>query len=290
MEQYVDLHLHSRYSDGVLSPAELVRLAAEKGLRAIALADHDSVDGIDEALAEGARLGVEVIPAVELSVAFRGYRDVHLLGYLIDHRDPAFTAMLADFRRTREERGRAIIGRINARLAHENKGSITHEEVLALAAGAMGRPHIARVLVAKGFARNVQDAFVRYLGPCNVPKFYIPMAEALGEVKRIKGVAVLAHPSSVSENRATLKIVIKELAAMGLDGLEVFNNMADNDDTGFFANLAGRLGLAVTGGSDYHGFEEDVEMGSGRGGLAVDYRLVEALKNKRDRGGSQMIR
>ena len=96
MEKYVDLHLHSHYSDGLRPPGELVRMAAEKGVRAIALTDHDSVDGIDEALAAGKRLGVEVIPAVELSVAFRGYRDVHLLGYLIDHRDQAFAASLAD--------------------------------------------------------------------------------------------------------------------------------------------------------------------------------------------------
>lgn len=286
MEGNVDLHVHSRYSDGVHTPAELVQMAAEKGLKALALADHDSVDGIDEALEAGALYGVEVIPAVELSVSFRRYHDVHLLGYYIEHRDPAFTAMLTGFRTARKERGRAIIERINARLSHENRGSIRHDEVLAMAGGAVGRPHIGRVLISKGFARDMQDAFTRYLGPCNVPKSYIPMADALAEVKRIKGVAVLAHPSSISPDRPTLKRVIEELASLGLDGLEAFNNMCCNDDLVFFENLARRLGLTTTGGSDYHGFEDDVELGCGRGGLAVDYCCVDGLKELRSgRGG-----
>jgi predicted metal-dependent phosphoesterase TrpH len=277
MEKYVDLHLHSRHSDGVRSPAELVQMAAEKRLKAVAITDHDSVDGVDEAMEEGSRLGVEVIPAVELSVAYRGYRDVHLLGYFIDHRDLAFTAMLSELCKSRAERGRAITDRINARLSREQKGSISHEEVLAVAGGAVGRPHIARVLVEKGFARSIEDAFNRYLGPCNVPKFYLSMTDALAEVKRIGGVTVLAHPPAVSDDRSTLKNVIRELAAMGLDGLEVFSNMCD-DDMIFFENLAKQLGLVITGGSDYHGFENDVEIGLGRGGLAVAYRWVTELK------------
>ena len=281
MEEYVDLHLHSNYSDGVRSPAELVRKAAERGLKAIAITDHDSIDGIDEALEEGSRLGVEVIPGVELSVAFRGFNDVHLLGYCIDHRDRAFASMLTEFRKSRAERGLAITDRINARLSREKKGCISHEEVLAAAGGAVGRPHIARLLIAKGFARNMEDAFNRYLGPCNVPKFYLPMSEALTEVQRIGGVTVLAHPPAISNDRSTLKDVIRELASMGLDGLEVFSNMCYDDDMIFFENLAAQLGLVMTGGSDYHGFEDDVEIGLGRGGLAVAYRCVEALKKVR---------
>jgi predicted metal-dependent phosphoesterase TrpH len=145
----------------------------------------------------------------------------------------------------------------------------------------VGRPHIAQVLIGKGFARDMQDAFTRFLGPCNVPKQYIPMTEALAEVKRIKGVAVLAHPPSISPDRPTLRSVITELAAMGLDGIEVFNNMCYNDDMMFFENLSVRLGLAITGGSDYHGFEDDLEMGLGRGGLAVAYHRVQVLKDLR---------
>jgi predicted metal-dependent phosphoesterase TrpH len=276
--------MHSRHSDGIHTPAELVELAAEKGLRAIAITDHDSVEGVDEALVAGDRLGVEVIPAVELSVEFLRYHDVHLLGYYIDHRDTAFREKLAEFRSRRDVRGRAIIDRVNAKLSREKLGSISPEEVLATAEGALGRPHIARILIDKGFARDMPDAFKRYLNPCNVPKLYFPMAEALAEISRIGGVSVLAHPQSITEERWALRTVIQELAAMGLDGLEVFNNMCYKDDMIFFEGIAEKLGLAMTGGSDFHGFEDDIEVGIGRGGLAVAYRWVDALKRLRKTG------
>ncbi len=272
---FVDLHIHSSCSDGLLSPAELVRMAANNGLKAIALTDHDSVDGVDEALVEGERMGIEVIPGVELSVSFHGYRDVHLLGYFIDHHDPAFAAMLGEFRKTRVERGRAIIDRINARLVREKRRKIDYEEVKAVAGGTIGRPHIARVLMAKGYVSGMQDAFDRYLEPCYVPKYQIPMAEALAEVQRIGGVAVLAHPPSITADRATLAGMIGELAGMGLDGLEVFANMCYKVDIKFFNDLAERLGLVITGGSDYHGLEDDTGLG---GKVPIPYGLVETLR------------
>jgi 3',5'-nucleoside bisphosphate phosphatase len=278
MERYVDLHVHSLHSDGIHTPAELVEMAAKSGLRAIALADHDSVAGIDEALHAGKRHGVEVIPAVELSVEFKKYHDIHLLGYFIDHRDSAFQEKLALFRARRDERGRAIIDRINARLSHEGRGVISYQEVLALAKGALGRPHIAQVMVARGLVRNVQEAFDRYVVPCNVPKLYFPMAEALSEIRRLQGVAVLAHPTTITDNRTLLKGVLTELAAIGLEGIEVYNNCCFKDDMIFLESLARSLGLLKTGGSDFHGFEGDVEIGSGRGGLAVAYCWVEAMK------------
>jgi len=279
MEKYVDLHIHSRYSDGLQPPSELVRMAAEKELRAIAIADHDSVEGIDEAMEAGERLGVEIIPAVELSVSYGGYRDVHLLGYLIDHRDPRFVAMLKEFRISRDDRGRAILDRINARLSWEKKGSIAYEEVLEIAGGAVGRPHIARVMIAKGFSRSIEDAFNRYLGPCNVPKLHLSVADAVEEVKRIGGVAVLAHPSSISDNRNTLKDIITALSELGLEGIEVYSNMCYKEDIIYFNNLARQLGLLVTGGSDYHGFDENEEIGIVRGGVRVPYDRLQKLKN-----------
>ncbi len=281
MERYVDMHVHSLHSDGIHTPAELVEMAAKSGLQAIALADHDSVAGIDEAQQAGKLHGVEVIPAVELSVEFRGYHDIHLLGYFIDHRDSAFQEKLALFRARRDERGRAIIDRINARLSHEGRGLISYQEVLALAKGALGRPHIAQVMVARGLVRNVQEAFDRYVVPCNVPKLYFPMAEALAEIRRMQGVAVLAHPTTITDNRTLLKGVLTELAARGLEGIEVYNNICYKDDMIFLESLARSLGLLKTGGSDFHGFEGDVEIGSGRGGLAVAYHWVEDMKKLR---------
>jgi hypothetical protein len=281
MTRCVDLHVHSIYSDGTLSPVELVKMAAERSLAAIAIADHDSVDGIDEALEAGARLGVEVVPAVELSVEFRSYEDIHLLGYWINHRDSDFREKLVKFRRRRDDRGQAIIERINAKLARERKRRISYEEVVAMADGALGRPHIARVLIEHGHVPNVAEAFKRYLEPCNVPKLYFPMAEALAEVRRIGGVSVLAHPTSISEDRTVLRGLVHEFTELGLDGLEAFNNMCYADDMLYLEELARENRLTLTGGSDFHGFEDDVEMGIGRGGLAVQYRWVEALKKLR---------
>lgn len=282
MKNLVDLHLHSNYSDGVRTPTELVNMAKELGLRAIALADHDTVDGIDEALAAGAACGLEVLPALEFSVAFGSYRDVHLLGYLLDHHDPALLDMLKDFRDKREARGEAIVGRINEKLISEGKDTISSAEAAALAGGALGRPHIAQVLMSKGYAHDMQDAFVRYLLPCDVPKRYFPVEEALATVKRLGGVAVLAHPTTITNERDTLTGIIDQLAALGLSGLEVFNNVCSENESAFLRGYAEKKGMIWTGGSDYHGIEEGISMGIGRGSMSVPYSCVEDLKRVRE--------
>jgi predicted metal-dependent phosphoesterase TrpH len=288
----MDLHVHTFYSDGVHAPSDVVAMAAEKGLTAIAIADHDSISGVDEALAAGQRHGVEVVPAVELSIGFRNFHDVHLLGYYIDHRDSSFSERLAEFRRARDLRGKAIIDKINDKLAGERKSPISYDEILEGARGSLSRLHIARALVTGGMARHAQDAFLRYLHPCDVPKRYFPLEEALAEIRRLHGVAVLAHPQSISEDRRVLVALIRELKEMGLDGIEVFNNLCYKDDMIFLECLCRDLDLAMTGGSDFHGNEDDVEIGTGRGGLAVAYRLLDRLKeiaSGRGRGSSDVL-
>jgi predicted metal-dependent phosphoesterase TrpH len=279
MERYMDLHIHTLHSDGIRSPTEIVEMASEKGLKAIAIADHDSVSGVGEALAAGKRLGIEVVPAVELSIEYKDFHDVHLLGYFIDYRDREFSSMLQKFRQTRDTRGKAIVEKINAKLSVERKIHISLDEVIDMAQGSLSRLHIARLLVDRGIARHVQDAFTRYLQPCDVPKRYFAMRDALDEIRRLKGVSVLAHPSSISDDRRILASLIRELAGMGLDGLEVFNNLCYKDDMIFFEELCRELGLVMTGGSDYHGYEDDVDIGIGRGGLAVAYHLLNPLKH-----------
>lgn len=281
MNGLIDLHLHSTFSDGVRTPAELVAMACGLGLSAIALADHDAVDGIDEALEAGKACNLEVLPALELSVAFGPYRDVHLLGYLIDHRDPELLETLREFRDKRERRSEAIVDKINEKLALEGRAPIDSQEAAALAGGALGRPHIAQVLVAKGYAANMQDAFVRYLIPCDVPKRYFPVDEAFATIRRLGGVAVLAHPTSITQDRSTLTGVLDELCAMGLQGVEAFNNICNDQDSAWLRYYAEKKGLVWTGGSDYHGIEEGIMMGSGRGSMAVPYSCVEELKRCR---------
>jgi len=278
MKNLVDLHIHSTFSDGVRTPTELVDMACNLGLRAIAIADHDAVEGIDEALAAGAARGLEVLPALEFSVAFASYSDVHLLGYLLDHRDPGLIATLGDFRDKRETRSEAIVEKINEKLKFEGRGPISSAEAAALAGGAIGRPHIAQVLLSKGYVSGMQDAFVRYLVPCDVPKRYFPVAEALETIRRLGGVAVLAHPTSITNERGLLVEVIDELCDLGLDGLEAYNNICNEQESAFLRRHAEQKGLVWTGGSDYHGIEEGITMGSGRGSMAVPYSCVEELK------------
>ena len=278
--QYIDLHLHSTCSDGAFSSAELVERAGKTGLTAIAIADHDSVAGIAEAVATGGTHGIEVIPAVELSVQFGAWQDVHLLGYGLDYTDRGFLERLNGFRQRRERRNEEILERVNERLVQEGRSGLELSQVLAYARDAIGRPHIARALLDKGYVNSVEDAFQRYLVPCNVPKAYWPINDAIAGIRRVAGAAVLAHPTTISNDRGVLRQAIKELADIGLDGIEAFNNLAQPDEMEYLRRLAGELGLLVTGGSDFHGIEEGLEMGKGRGGMRFSADLLAPLKKR----------
>lgn len=281
MHNLIDLHIHSNCSDGLHTPSELAKLACESGLTAIAITDHDSTDGIDEAIRYASLCSLTVVPAVELSVEYKGYHDVHLLGYWIDHRDPVFLDKLKLFRDRRETRGLRIIEKINMKLLEEGRGLLESEKVLSKTGGALGRPHIARELIAAGYAETMQDAFNKYLLPCNVPKEYFNFNDALSEVKRIGGVAVLAHPQSITRNRLELTTIIRDMAGNGLDGIEAYNTMGIDDDPQFLKRMAESLGLIVTGGSDFHGENDGVSIGKGRGNLLITDDLLRDLEKRR---------
>jgi len=273
----IDLHIHSNYSDGAFTPAELVALAAHQNVTVIAIADHDSVAGIEEATTAGADAGVEVLPAVELSVQFKEWSDVHLLGYGIDWRDDTFLDNLNRFRLRREGRNEEILERVNESLSTEGRNTIPLESVLAFARDVIGRPHIARALLELGYVDSVEDAFRRYLVPCNVPKIYWPMAEAIAEIHRIGGVAVLAHPTSIIKDMTQLGPIIADLQKSGLDGIEVYNNMGWPLEIEFLRRTALDCGLLATAGSDFHGIEEGLEIGKGREGIRFDSALLAPL-------------
>lgn len=275
---FIDLHIHSNCSDGAFSPTELLQRASREGLTAVAIADHDSVAGIAEGVTAGMACGVEVIPAVELSVQFKSWQDVHLLGYGVEWTDTLFLQKLNSFRERREHRNEEILERVNEMLAEEGLTAIGLSEVLVFARDAIGRPHIARALLERGYVSNIEDAFKRYLVPCNVPKYYWPIQDAIQEIRRLGGIAILAHPTTVSSDRQVLRDVITELSESGLDGIEVFNNMAQPDEMEFLRRLADELGLLVTGGSDYHGIEEGLQMGRGRGGIRFSEYLLAPLR------------
>jgi predicted metal-dependent phosphoesterase TrpH len=277
---YIDLHIHSNYSDGAFTPEELVQRASAAELAAIAIADHDSVAGVSEGISAGTRNNIDVIPAVELSVQFNTWQDVHLLGYGIDVADLRFLEKLNGFRERREHRNLDILERVNDLLAEEQRLAIDPAEVLIFARDTIGRPHIARALLERGYVITVEEAFRRYLVPCNVPKCYWPIDDAITEIRRTGGVAVLAHPTSVTTDRQELRDLILNLSTLGLDGIEVFNNMAQADEMEFLRRLALESELLVTGGSDFHGIEEGLEMGKGRGGIRFSDTLLAPIRER----------
>jgi len=274
----IDLHIHSSFSDGAFTPSELVTMAKRMDLGVIAIADHDSVAGVGEGIVSGSSLSVKVIPAVELSVQFESWKDVHLLGYGIDHSDPVLLERLNSFRERREQRNSEMLDLLNRLLITEGRAAIDLEEVLVYARDSIGRPHIARALIERGYAENVEDAFRRYLVTCNVPKSYWPIEEAIGEIHRTGGVAILAHPTTITREHPELKRIITHLKSIGLDGIEVINNLVYENEMEFLRRLAIELGLLITGGSDFHGIEDGLEMGKGRGGIRFSETLITPLK------------
>ncbi len=276
---YIDLHLHSTCSDGVHPPEEVLRLAAEAGLAAVSLSDHDNIDGIDAAMAAGQRLGVEVISGVELSVVWESFQDIHLLGYGFDHHHPGLKRSLKEFQDFREKRNELIVGRVNEKLVAEGREPIDFEAVRALAGGTVGRPHIARALMDKGHAGGPEDAFKRYLVPCNVAKRFFPINEAIDLVRQAGGVTVLAHPPFITADRSEFLRLLDAFLALGLDGVEAYNTGATNDEIDWYITEARRRHLIVTGGSDYHGIEgAGIVIGGGRGNLKVPYACLEEIR------------
>lgn len=273
----IDLHIHSSYSDGAYSPSELIILAAKQNVGVLAIADHDSVAGVAAGIEAGRTANISVISAVELSVQFERFQDVHLLGYGINHHDESFLQRLNSFSKRRELRNEEILQKINLLLLTEGRSEISDSEVRTYACGSIGRPHIARVLLDRNYVTNIEDAFRRYLIPCNVPKSYWPIEDAIREIHRIGGVAVLAHPTGICKDLEELHRIISELKEIGLDGLEVFNNMGWPQEIEFLRRLAKDLQLIVTAGSDFHGIEEGLEIGKGREGIRFDSALLAPL-------------
>lgn len=257
-----DLHTHTLHSDGMLTPTALVERAQARGLAALAVTDHDTVSGVAEAQAAGARLGVDVLTGVELS-AEAGGREVHLLGYAFDPTEAALQTHLARVRQDREQRAEAIIERLRTQGL-----SLTMDDVRRQADGAaIGRPHVAAVLVEQGAVATRSEAFDHYLGfhgTAFVTKTLIPAAEAIALVHAAGGLTVLAHPG-----HWTPGLVIQSLIRDGLDGLEIIHPSHDASLTAYYRQLARDFGLVATGGSDYHGFRPGDEENLGRYGLPL---------------------
>ncbi|GAB2702396.1 PHP domain-containing protein [Paenibacillus thermoaerophilus] len=279
MTAYADLHMHSLRSDGMHRPAELPEMAARAGLAAIALTDHDTMAGVEEAAEAGERIGIEVVPGVEISTADGG-QDIHVLGYFVDPSDPLLRARLESQRDVRKARNRLMIEALRA-----HGVDITLEEVAELAARSgksadnLGRPHIADCLVHKGYAAGRADAFDRWIGK-GAPAYVLPPRiapeEAVDWIREAGGAAVLAHPGLYGDEP-----LVERLIAYGLDGIEAYHSDHTPEQERAYAALAERHGLVATAGSDFHG---------SRGGEAVFHgpvghrrTPVDTIKRLRER-------
>ncbi|MFQ5512489.1 MAG: PHP domain-containing protein [Candidatus Krumholzibacteriia bacterium] len=276
----IDLHMHSNFSDGRHAPTQLVEMALDKGLAAISLTDHDSLEGVPEFMEAGREKGVETVPGVELSAEFDG-RDLHILGYGVDPDDSAFQEMLKKFRDTRYKRGIKIVERLNALGV-----SIDPADVLAKAGkGALGRPHIASVLVEKGIVPRVADAFDKYIadgGPAYVPKYKMNPTEAIEHVHAAGGLAFVAHPGIFLDKVEEMD----ELLSRGFDGVEVFHPSHNGTVTEELQSLAERRGLLVSGGSDFHGFNgKHMPIGAVKVPYTVWTTIQKAIASRRGNHG-----
>jgi predicted metal-dependent phosphoesterase TrpH len=275
----IDLHAHSRYSDGSLEPAALVRLAAESGLAALALTDHDTLAGLPEARAAAAAWGVELIPGVEVTARFPG-RAMHVLAYGFDAEEPALLSLLEEVRVGRRERNARILDRLRGLgVPVEPADVVACEE----GGGTMGRPHIARAMVRRGYVPDARTAFACYLkdgGPAYVPAEVVEPEQVIAAVAAAGGVAVVAHPRQLRvASPEAYGALFARLAAAGLAGVEVSHPSHAPEERDLFGRLALEHGLVATGGSDFHGeAKPDIRLGVGDGTISVEYDAWERLR------------
>jgi 3',5'-nucleoside bisphosphate phosphatase len=286
---FVDLHCHSTASDGTFAPADVVRLAQQRNLSALSLTDHDTVGGIEEAAAEAGRLGIDFLPGIEISAEYPHPGTLHVLGYGVDPTRPALRDMTRQLLEGRENRNPKIIAKLQ-----ELSVAITMEEVEreaktaeAAAAGKhkpVGRPHIAAILLRKGYVSSIKQAFDKYLAPGGLAYFdkeRLTPKQALDMVRESGGLPVLAHPVQLrTENDAQLERVVKDLVDLGLAGLEVIHSDHDAPLVEKYTAMADRHGLLKTGGSDFHGTnKKDIELGAARG-RHVPRKFFDELRDR----------
>jgi predicted metal-dependent phosphoesterase TrpH len=275
----IDLHTHSTVSDGSDPPERIPELAAEAGCQAVALTDHDRLDGLDGAAARASDLGVELVPGCEISCEAPG--TMHVLIYFVENGDGPLQIELQRLQEARGDRNRRMLQRLSDQLGLP----ISLEEVEAEAGGSgVGRPHVAAVLVKKGVVGSIQEAFDVWLAkgkPGYVDKVRLHPGDAVRLASAAGGVSVLAHPLSLGQAPDELERTVAELAALGLAGLEAIYGRYDPEERAGLADLAQRHGLVVTGGSDHHGtYKPDLSVGVGRGDLEVPDKALDELRDR----------
>jgi len=269
---FADLHLHTNFSDGTYTPEEMVSQAAKHQLAAIALTDHDTVEGCDRAAAACKALEIEFIPGTELT-AEQAENEIHILGYFLDTTNPKLLSEIAKFQSVRQKRIYEMVARLN-----ELNVPLRAEDVFALAnCRSPGRPHVARALVKAGLCGSLDEAFERFLKkhrPAWVPKAKISALVAIELIHQANGLAVMAHPGL---NRSDE--VIPDLVEAGLDGIECFHTKHSTVVSEHYLEIADKFNLLVTGGSDCHGTSKGKPL---IGTVKLPYQHVEKLKTARN--------
>lgn len=282
----IDLHLHSTASDGSLTPEQIIDRAAERGLRAISITDHDTVSGAETAICLDIPETLKFIPGIEISTAypreFENRGSLHILGYGIKTGHPELRAAMEKQRAERSNRNPKIIEKLN------RTGIPISLEAVCAATGKtdLARPHIAEFLVAHGHAEDIDDAFDRFLGrgkPAYVDKYRIPAEKAIALIRKAGGIAVLAHPCLLLDFLADpvtgVEALVDTLVPFGLGGIEAFYPGQSTALSAYFEQLAYKRGLLVTGGTDFHGkISPDIEMGTGQGDFSVPYEIFRRLR------------
>ncbi|EGB15296.1 PHP domain protein [Pseudodesulfovibrio mercurii] len=277
----IDLHTHTTASDGTLSPTELVELAGETGLDAIAVTDHDTFQGVAEAVEAGKRLGVEVIPGAELSLESpEGAGWIHVVALWVPERADALQKAFDWVIEGRANRNHEIVAKLRSLGVN-----ITYEAVAARAKGTIGRPHFAQELMALGVVSSMDEAFKVWVGDhgrAYVPKRKLTPEQAFPILKDIGATSILAHPFALKLSYPETEKVVRRLMDLGLDGMEVLYSEHSPADTKAFGEMADRLGLLKSGGSDFHGTNKpEIRLGVGRGNLNIPNELLDKMKAAR---------
>ena len=262
-----DLHMHTSFSDGKLSPKELINQALKVGLSIISITDHDNVNGLDEAIEYGERVGIKVIPGVELSTGLMD-KEVHILGYFIDHKSENLLKFLTSLRYARITRLQHMISKLNDMGSRITIDSITADLSEDIS---VGRPHVAKALVKEGFVKTRAEAFMKYIGdgkPAFVKKPVPNAKEAIQLISSIGGLSFVAHPGKMVRGE-----MLDELLKYGLDGVEVIHPSHGREDIEYFSSIASDNFLLVSGGSDFHGIY-DREYGNMGNYVIPSYNIV----------------
>jgi 3',5'-nucleoside bisphosphate phosphatase len=266
----VDLHIHTFHSDGFYSPKEIVLRAKEFGLQAIGITDHDSLEGVKEAIEAGKDVGIEVIPGVEISSDIKG-KEIHILAYYVELENKELERYLAFFREERIKRAERIVRKLN------NLGiPLKIESVFKMAENsAIGRPHIAQALLDNGYVSSFFEAFNKYIGngcPAFESKVYVSPQSAFKIINEAGGLSFVAHPGYISQD------LLKELIEAGVDGIEVFHPSHTYQQTQFYKGIVNEYFMLESGGSDFHGGKREDEKNFGR--VYTTYASIEAMQKR----------